>query len=148
MKQIATFCLIALLGVTQGCNTNTETAHPDVQSVTPTSYHLRGRKVISNPVTPPVVVPAEVRRSLKMKCYVCHGGQDTKGGFDFKKMTYQPVKGAAWKPIDLAGATRIKFAIMPLDGKAPKMPKRAGSALNSLTPEELNTVAAWTDNPY
>ena len=50
--------------------------------------------------------------------------------------------------MDLAGVTRIKLAILPLDGKPARMPKRAGSIWNPLTVEEANAVAKWTDYPY
>ena len=94
------------------------------------------------------MVPGDVKRILKMKCYVCHGGLETKGGFDFRQMRYKPEPLAKWQPMDLGGATMIKFAILPIDGEPARMPKRAGSILNSLTPEEVNAVAAWTDFPF
>lgn len=93
-------------------------------------------------------VPEDVQGMLKRKCYICHGGADTKGGFNFKRMVYQPDPDADWQPMDLTAATRIKLAILPLDGKPPKMPKRAGSILNSLTEEEVNRIAKWTDYPF
>ena len=94
------------------------------------------------------VVPEEVQITLKRKCYICHGGAETNGGFDFKQMIYQKDPDAEWQPMDLAGATRIKLAILPVDGKPARMPKKAGSIWNPLTVEEANLVAKWTDFPF
>lgn len=94
------------------------------------------------------VVPEHVKNILKRKCYICHGGTEVKGGFDFRKMVYQSEPESNWRPMDLAGVTRIKLAILPLDGKPARMPKRAGSIRNPLTLEEANAVAKWTDYPY
>jgi hypothetical protein len=93
-------------------------------------------------------VPEEVQITLKRKCHICHGGTDTKGGFDFKQMIYQKEPDAEWQPMDLAGATRIKLAILPVNGKPAQMPKKAGSIWNPLTVEEANLVAKWTDYPF
>ena len=94
------------------------------------------------------VVPEDVQNIFKRKCYICHGGADVRGGFDLKKMVYQPKPESQWQPMDLAGVTRIKLAILPLNGKPPRMPKRAGSILNQLTTKEANGIAKWTDYPY
>lgn len=94
------------------------------------------------------IVPSDVSQILKMKCHLCHGGAETKGGFNFKKMIYQLSPKAKWQPMDWRGATKIKLAILPVDGKPARMPKKAGSIWNPLTQEEANTVAAWTDYPY
>ena len=94
------------------------------------------------------VVPEHVRNIFKRKCYICHGGAETKGGFDLRHMKYQPERKSNWQPMDLAGVTRIKLAILPLDGKPARMPKRAGSIWNPLTVKEANGVAKWTDYPY
>ncbi len=94
------------------------------------------------------VVPARVHGILKQKCFVCHGNAEIKGGFNLKEMEYQPEPEASWRPMDLAGVTRIKLAILPLEGKPARMPKRAGSIWNPLTTEEANAVAKWTDYPY
>ncbi len=94
------------------------------------------------------IVPDEVSRILKMKCHLCHGGAETKGGFNFKKMIYQLSPKAEWQPMDWRGATKIKLAILPIDGKPALMPKKSGSIWNPLTQEEANTVAAWTDYPF
>jgi hypothetical protein len=106
--------------------------------------------VATNPLTAlsEFTVPADVSQLLKMKCYLCHGGAETKGGFDFKKMIYQLSPNAEWQPMDWRGATKIKLAILPVDGKPPRMPKQAGSIWNPLTQEEANSVAAWTDYPF
>ncbi len=94
------------------------------------------------------IVPDDVSRILKMKCHLCHGGAETKGGFNFKKMIYQPSPKAEWQPMDWRGATMIKLAILPIDGKPALMPKKSGSIWNPLTQEEANIVAAWTDYPF
>lgn len=94
------------------------------------------------------VVPEHVKNIFKRKCYICHGGGEVEGGFDLKKMIYQPEPESNWQPMDLAGVTRIKLAILPLDGKPARMPKRAGSIWNPLSVEEANGVAKWTDYPY
>ena len=94
------------------------------------------------------VVPEHVGNILKRKCYICHGGAEIKGGFDLKQMVYQAEGESNWRPMDLAGVTRIKLAILPLDEKPARMPKRAGSTWNPLTVEEANSVAKWTDYPY
>ena len=94
------------------------------------------------------VAPEHVKNIFKRKCYICHGGAEVEGGFDLKKMIYQSEPESTWQPMDLAGVTRIKFAILPLDGKPARMPKRAGSIWNPLTVEEANGVAKWTDYPY
>ena len=111
----------------------------------PTSYS-RSSAPASSSYT--FVVPDDVRNILKRKCYICHGGAEVKAGFDLKQMIYQSERGSNWQPMDLAGVTRIKLAILPLDGKPARMPKRAGSIWNPLTVEEANTVAKWTDYPY
>lgn len=94
------------------------------------------------------IVPPSVAKIFKLKCHVCHGGAETKGGFDFKKMVYQASATAEWGPMDWRGATKIKLAILPVDGKPARMPKKAGSIWNQLTQEEANTIAAWTDYPF
>jgi len=94
------------------------------------------------------VEPEHVRNIFKRKCYICHGGAETKGGFDLRQMKYQPERKSNWQPMDLAGVTRIKLAILPLEGNPAKMPKKAGSIWNPLTVEEANAVAKWTDYPY
>ncbi len=94
------------------------------------------------------VVPQHVTNSFKRKCYICHGGTETKGGFNLKQMTYQSKRQSNWRPMDLAGVTRIKLAILPIDGKPARMPRRAGSILNPLSVEEANAIAQWTDYPY
>jgi hypothetical protein len=94
------------------------------------------------------VVPEHVTNIFKRKCYICHGGTEIKGGFDLKQMIYQAEDESNWQPMDLAGVTRIKLSILPVDGKPARMPKRAGSIWNPLTVEEANTVAKWTDYPY
>ena len=93
-------------------------------------------------------VPHDVHIALKRKCFICHGGQETLGGFDFKEMKYRPTKKADWQPMDLVGVTRLKLAILPMGGKPARMPKKKGSSFNPLTDEETNAVAGWTDNPY
>ncbi len=98
--------------------------------------------------SPEFIVPSDVSRILKMKCYLCHGGAETNGGFDFKKMIYQQSPNAEWQPMDWRGATRIKLAILPVNGRPARMPRKAGSTWNRLTQEEANTVAAWTDYPF
>lgn len=95
------------------------------------------------------IVPEHVSSILKRKCYICHGGAEKiEGGFDLKQMIYQPKPGSPWQPMDLDGVTRIKLAVLPLDGKPARMPKRAGSIWNPLSMEEANAVAKWTDFPY
>ena len=94
------------------------------------------------------VVPEGVGKILKRKCYICHGGESTEGNFDLKKMVYRVNEASDWRPMDLSGVTRIKLAILPINGELPQMPKRAGSVLNSLTQEEANEVAKWTDDPF
>jgi hypothetical protein len=106
------------------------------------------KTTVSTPPSLKFVVPEHVSNVLKRKCYICHGGAEVKGGFDFKKMVYQSDSEPNWQPMDLAGVTRIKLAILPLNGKPARMPRRAGSIWNPLTVEEANAVAKWTDYPY
>ena len=94
------------------------------------------------------MVPDDVQVMLKRKCFICHGGAETKGGFDFKQMVYKSDADSDWQPMDLAGVTRIKLAILPINGEPARMPRRAGSILNPLTPEEVNRIAGWTDYPF
>lgn len=94
------------------------------------------------------VIPEDVRNILKRKCYACHGNHEPEGGFDFRQMTYRPQDESDWQPMDLAAATRLKLAILPVDGMPPRMPKKAGSIFNPLTQEEANLIAGWTDFPY
>ena len=94
------------------------------------------------------VVPKDVASIFKMKCHICHGGTETEGGFDLKKMIYQPDPDTDWRPMDLAAATRIKLAILPIDGKPARMPKKFGSTWHPLSEDETNLVAKWTDYPF
>ena len=121
-----------------------EVQHPQGSSVRPTPHDTSFVTSLT------FIVPDQVRKILKRKCFICHGADDPKGGFDFRNMIYKPNEEAEteWIAMDLAGATRIKLAILPIDGKSPVMPKKAGSILNSLTVDEANTIAQWTDFPF
>ena len=143
-------CLLVLTSTclcTMGCRSEQQVG-ADGATLTRTS--LKANERDANPIPDSLVVnaPDEVSKIFKRKCFICHGGQKTEGNFDFKRMVSRTDEQSDWRPIDLDGATRIKFAILPIDGKAPKMPRRSGSILNSLTREEANTIAKWTDYPF
>lgn len=106
------------------------------------------RSHASVPASLSFVVPEHVATIFKRKCYVCHGGDEVEGGFNLREMVYRPEPEADWQPMDLNGATRIKLAILPVNGEPARMPKRAGSIWNPLTVDEANGVAAWTDYPF
>ena len=93
-------------------------------------------------------VPAHVTGILKKKCFLCHSSHNGHGGFDLKAMRYRTTSETAWQPMDWAGATRIKLAILPINGEPPRMPKRFQSTWHPLTQEEMNAIAAWTDYPF
>lgn len=93
-------------------------------------------------------VPEHVERTFRMKCYVCHSGNNVQGGFNLKALTWQPEPGSAWQSMGLAAATRIKLAVLPMNGKPARMPKRLGSTWHPLTEAETNQIAGWTDFPY
>ena len=147
-----TMLSIALVAI--GCG---QTPAPNMTGTPPSSSRLRtsityptSASRSPDPTSPSLtfVVPEHVTNIFKRKCYICHGGAEVEGGFDLKKMTYQPEPEGNWQPMDLAGVTRIKLAILPLNGKPARMPKKAGSIWNPLTVEEANGVAKWTDYPY
>jgi len=144
MSLLVSICFCLCL---QGCNAERPVGSQG-GSLTLTSLQGRDGEATSIPVSLTVAVPDNVSNIFKRKCFICHGGQKTEGNLDLKRMVYRSNKQSDWQPIDLNGATRIKLAILPIDGIAPKMPKKSGSILNPLTQQEANTVAKWTDYPF
>ena len=153
MKANDSLQAVMLLGLicfgicSSGCKSERQAASHR-ESLTRTSLNAGDYKASSVPASLTVVVPENVRKIFKLKCFVCHDGEKAKGDFNFKRMVYRPDEQSDWQPIDLNGATRIKLAVLPIDGKAPKMPKKSGSILNPLTQQEANSIAKWTDYPF
>ena len=144
---------VGLLGCLAGCgqtsSRNEDNASKSSQEDGKPPPPAPSRSPTAAPPSLTFVVPTEVENTFKRKCYICHGGaEEVKGGVNLKKMVYKPDKESEWQSMDLAGATRIKLAILPIDGKKPKMPKKAGSTFNPLTEDEMNTIAKWTDYPF
>ena len=138
------------LGCGQSTTPNAESTPLSLSNIVEGNTHPTSSNRSPVPSSPSLtfVVPEHVRIIFKRKCYICHGGAEIEGGFDLKQMIYQSERESNWQPMDLAGVTRIKLAILPLNGKPARMPKRSGSIWNPLTVEEANTVAKWTDYPY
>lgn len=139
--------LICLGICSSGCKSERQ-AGSQKESLTQSSLNAVDYKASSVPESLTVVLPENVRKILKRKCFLCHDGKKTKGDFDFKGMVYRPNEQSDWQPIDLNGATRIKLAVLPIDGKPPRMPKKSGSIFNPLTQQEANSIAKWTDYPF
>ena len=145
---ISRFTITAAVLLSMGCSPKPDSAAPTDATLTPTSIQVGDISDDPALASLKLTVPENISKFFKRKCYVCHSGPESKGGFDLKTMTYRADENSDWQPMDLAGVTRIKFAILPINGKPPRMPKRAGSILNSLTRHEANTIAQWTDFPY
>jgi hypothetical protein len=144
---VLSLALMCIYLCSPGCKTERPVGSQQ-ETLTPTRLKACDYEANSFPASLTVAVPDNISNIFKSKCFLCHGGEKTEGKFDFKRMSYRPDEQSDWQPIDLDGATRIKFAILPIDGNAPKMPKQSGSILNPLTQQEANTIAKWTDYPF